>query len=216
MVEISILQPNGYFDPVTHKTTDFGDGKYIECIPQDLSNPIVTINKTKEIPAEKTSKEPKKSVSSQPKQSVKENPPALRSQSGEKRIVEKFIDGVHNVGHEAIEMVKSNPMIAVNVAQLVFLVARGAKNFHSFISSGSKTTGNKTNIPLKPVDETPSTPKPNVNAPVAFSQVDVKKNYPSTSASPKQHIVKASGQTYHTKDGIKFIHKASYTRGGKK
>ncbi len=213
---------NGYFDPVTKITRDFGDNKYEPCEIIKLTDPIVNPSGIAQVSSETTGtslKEDKEKSSGEEQR--KENPtpnkpstfaaPTVKaSQKASKSFGNKIKDAVETVKG----FIERHPKLTgvlkkvVGVAAVVAGTAAitncsrssdgGSESSSSDDYSNSSSDDDYTDsLDTDDYDDSPSG-----------------RNYPDKRSSPKKHTVSANKQHYHTKSGVILKEKKPYQRGG--
>ena len=209
---------NGYFDPVTKITLEFGDNKYEPCKIINLTNPIVKLRDIKQVASETTETAPEKdfnnaqrvdnSTAKKPRTPV---PPISKTTpKAGKGFVEKIIDSV-----EVVKGFGERHPVLKNILKFGGLaaVAIGTK----VIVDDSKRSEKSPKTHFKE-DHLSISSDDCVNS-LDTDNYDVKsssKNYPEKRSSPKKHTVTAHGQHYRTNDGVIWKEKEPFPRGGKR
>ena len=189
---------NGYFDPVTKITRNFGENKYAPCEIIKLSNPVVSthiatyepVEKKESSPIQKSAEKPnteqQKASSQQGKARTPISSTVGTSPKDGKNFGEKCIDTVIDVFKAGRDFCGRHPVITgIIKAGVGVVIARVT------VPSSSRSSGD------------------------GMSSSFADKNYPDERSSPEEHTVPAHGQHYHTKDGVIWKEKESYQRGGK-
>lgn len=199
---------NGYYDPVTRRFTDFGEGKYIPCKVIDLSNPIIeSFDMLENVPAKtklsekETLKETKQLPSLMEGQNSQTSIPSERKQGFlalAKEKFEKICKKIKPVGSWIVEHKKD---IAIGAALLVY---KKAKN-----STGSQSDKVNNDYPPSSNDEFD-----NLDNEYDSKQEDITADN-SPRKSPDEHEVKEHEQHYITKNGRILKKKPKYIRGKK-
>ena len=191
---------NWYYDPVQKKKIDFGDGPLIPCIIINLSNPIV-VEKTNQEFGKKTDKE-----ENQAKDYERSGAKADNYASGENvEITPKLSTGrVRALIGDIRHFFEDHP-IAETVVKGVSAVGGLYLTYKSGVAFNKKR---KTLTRQKDKESTL-----NISG---IADVIVDTTAPRKRSSPREHIVPAHSQPYHTKQGIIVKEKAPYPRGGNK
>ena len=210
---------NGYFDPVTKITRDFGDNKYEHCEIIKLTDPIVSPSDVVQVLSEKTEASPKedkekssgeeqqKDSPTPKKPSASAAPTAKTSPKASKSFGEKIMDTVEAVkGFSEKHPVLTDFLKAAVVAVGTKVIANsckgsgGASRSSSSDDYFSNASGDDyaDSLDIDDYDDTSSG-----------------RDYPDERSSPEEHTVPAHGQHYHTKDGVIWKEKEPYQRGGK-
>ena len=213
---------NGYFDPVTKITRDFGENKYEPCEIIKLSDPIVkpsnaaqvsseNAGNTHEENIEKKTSEDQHKESPPPKKPQVNTVPAVKSTpKGSKSFGEKLMDAVEAVkGFGERHPVLTGILKVVGVAAVTAgagAVANSVKG--SDVSSGSSSSDDYYGDSSDD-DYTDSLNQDD------YDDLSAERDYPEERSSPKEHMVPGHGQHYHTKDGVIWKEKDPYPRGGK-
>lgn len=213
---------NGYFDPVTKITRDFGDNKYEPREIINLTDPIVGPSEVAEVPSNTTETSPKKIIeksseevqqkdSPTPKKTSDSVPPTTKPSSKvSKSLGEKVMDAIEAVkGFSERHPVLTGILKAVGVSVVaVGTVAIANSGKGSSSGSGSSSLGDYfSSSSDDDYDDSLSTD--------AYDDTPSSRDYPDERSSPEKHTVQAHGQHYHTKDGIIWKEKEPYQRGGK-
>lgn len=202
---------NGYFDPVTKTTRDFGDNKYEPCEIIELTNPIVRVGDAIQVStetAEAFPKEDKEESSGEEQRKDTHLPP--KASTATVSTVKPFPKTSKSFRERIMEAVKDfserHPVITgvikVAAGTVPIIVARVVASNSNRSSGGTGSSSSEDNYidadSLVDYDDTPSG-----------------RDYPDEHSSPKEHTVPAHGQRYHTKDGVIWKKKKPYQRGGK-
>ena len=213
---------NGYFDPVTKTTRDFGDNKYEPCKIIKLTDPVVGLSDVAHVSSETTEaslKEDKEKNSGEEqrkdnpiskKPSTFASPTVKASQKACKSFCNKIKYAVENVKG----VIERHPVLTC-VLKFVggAAIAVGAKaiancNRSSAGESGSSSLDDYSSSSSND-DHTDS------SAADIFDDSSSGRDYPIERSSPEEHMVPAHGQHYHTKSGVIWKEKESYRRGCK-
>lgn len=211
------IPTNGYYDPNTGETMDFGDGSYIPCKVIELSDPVVapkaveqkeTVEKEQSAKSENSDKgqhtSKKSTDNAPPKKTVDATPPikkAIIKQTGKNSggsagsAVKRFFGKVGKfiVEHPA-EIIEGALAIGTGIATVV----SGSKG-----SGGSKSSSGS-GMSANPILPTNKVSKATEALSETLDKID--------RASPIEHPV--SG--YDRMQNGKKVHVNPYTRGGKK
>lgn len=137
-----------------------------------------------------------------------------------------ILDGVRSVAGKVAKFSEEHPTLTKIFKIGSALVIAGASTYvaHEHSSRSKNATNNDEttdgsnddSFELENSYEIDTELETNIDTnPDVPSDETVERNYPDTHASPKEHIVPAGGQHYHTKDGIVWREKEAYRRGGK-
>lgn len=201
---------NGYFDPVTKVTQNFGENKYKPCEIIELSNPIVITriatyepivtkeNSPKQKSAEKLNTEQQKKSSTPISTTIESSP------RGGRNFGEKIIDAIKAIK----DFCDRHPVIVGTIVA----VATGQFHHNSGILSSDGTSSSLSDDYCSSSSDDDSMDS-DVSDDYDDSSAD--RNYPDERSSPEEHTVPAHGQHYHTKNGVIWKEKESYQRGGK-
>jgi hypothetical protein len=208
---------NWYFNPSTKERIDFGDGPFIPCSVIDLSEPVaICTSDTSDVHAESESNKKEefdaKSSDQAPPQAIDAH---INLKSEQDTVIHPvaskpldFFSSVAKWGHcFSVE----HPLLAKGL-KIMGAIAVGGLAFGytaSKAASGSGTGGSSNDAETGYSDYLSSLPE-------SEKPLSIDRDYPDTHASPKEHIVPAGGQHYHTKDGVIWKEKEAYRRGGKK
>lgn len=213
---------NGYFDPATKITRDFGDNKYEPCEIIKLTDPIMSPSDVAQVLSETTETSPKENIkksldeeqrkdSSIPKKpSVFENLTSKTSPRGSKSFGEKIMDAV-----EAVKGFGKRHPVLTGGLKFVGSVAVAAGT-RAIASNGKRSDGGSRSSSSD--DYFSSSSDDDYADPLYRDDYDSSssgRDYPDKRSSPKEHTVPAHGQHYHTKDGVRWKEKGPYPRGGK-
>lgn len=203
---------NGYFDPVTKTTRDFGQNKYEPCEIIELSEPVVSTNNPTEPSAEeKGSSQKQENGKILNKEQQKDNLPQRRGNTpiaptvvpspGSSKSFRNRIVGVV----EVIKDFSDKHSIIAEIIKVVAVTAVGAA-----ASSSRRSNGGGSSYSSSDNDDS------------CFSDYNIDSfdsdgygDLPDKRSSPKGHTVSAHGQRYHTKDGVIWKEKEAYDRGDK-
>lgn len=189
---------NGYFNPITKKTIDFGDG-LIPCKSIDLTNPIVKLPVTEK-------NDLKHEVENKSKESNKAPPTQESNNNLKTSNVKKdnfIIKGFKKICIGYVNFRTQHPFWSQIIKQAgLTLASIGAKKVISKDNSNNIDETSTQSI------KTQSTDIQSVNSDL---QVDS-----TTRKLPNEHMVNTKGQHYHTKNGVEWREVEPYTRGGKK
>lgn len=211
---------NGYFNPVTKVTRDFGEGKYEACEIIELTNPIVQPANNLQGSSEKndaptevdkeksTGEKQEKNSSSLRKTGTPVNSTGEAPTHASKSFGEKILDALEAVkgfgGRHPILTGVLKIAGAAAVAVRTEAIANSGKG-----SDGGSRTATSTDYSSSFDDYT---------SPRGGNDYDDSpsiRDYPEERSSPEEHTVPAHGQHYHTKEGLVWKEKESYQRGGK-
>lgn len=210
---------NGYFDPVTKITRDFDDNKYESCEIIKLTDPIVSPSDVTPAPPEttetslkekieKSSGQEKRKDSPTPKKpSASAVPSAKSSPKASKSFRDRILDAVEAVkgfSKRHSLLLKVVGVIAVVVGTEV--IANSGKGSGSGLRSSSSGDYNSSTSDDDQADYLDTDD---------FDDTSSGTEYPDERSAPKEHMVSAHGQHYHTKDGVIWKEKEQYQRGGK-
>ena len=199
---------NWYFDPISKKKTEFGDGPFIPCKIIRLSETVITIvdNETStQEQAEEELKQSEKLVDSST-QSIKNtakiygdsNTPNLSKIKVPKKSGNRFVKGLKSVGrfivNHPVESLEIAGAVIGGTVKVISTIRGGSKSFHGSVSQPSSSSSNTSNIVDKAVDIVEKTKR----------------------ALPRENDVREHKERYHTKDGVIWKDKAPYHRGGNK
>lgn len=213
---------NGYFNPATKITQNFGDNKYEPCEIIKLAEPIVSPSDAAQVSLETTEvslKEDKEKSSGEKqwkdnpttkKQSTSAAPTAKTSPKASKSFGEKIMDTVEAVkGFSERHPVLTGVLKVVGVAAVAVeteAIANSSKG-----SGGSSRSSSSDNYSSSSSDDDYTDSLDTDDSDDSSSVRD----YPDERTSPEEHTVPAHGQHYHTKDGVIWKEKEPYQRGGK-
>ena len=201
---------NGYFDPVTKVTFDFGDNKYVPCEIIKLTDPIVKLSSVKQETSKTTEIESEKDSHALKMPSVSTTPTAKSNSTAHKNIGEKIIDFFGAVK----DFFEKHPIAKEAIKESVIAAATAAITEYAHSGKGA-SGGSKLFSP----DEHFSSSSEDGNADSidsnAYDDVPSDRDYPEERVSPKEHTVSADSQRYHTRNGVIQKEKESYQRGGK-
>ena len=180
---------NWYFNPVTKKKIDFGDGPFIPCEIIQLPEPIMKSN---------ISVDTKEDVLTEQVENVKTN---------ESPTSKKEEEPIHT-----IPVNKSKPVIKQagglgNTVKKAFMAVTDFPNYHPVLTRIVKVLVKAgLTVAIRAI----------TNGERASSD-DVNTDSSAERSSPEEHMVKGHGQHYHYKDGsVKWKEKDPYPRGGNK
>lgn len=211
---------NGYFDPVTKTTRDFGENKYEPCEIIKLTDPIVGPSDVEQIPSETTETSPKKTIEKSSEEAQRKDSPTPEKPSASapatkpspkdsKSFGEKVMDAVEAVkGFSERHPVLTGVLKAVGVAA-VAVGTEAIANSGKGSGSGSRSSAS---------DDSFSSSDNNYDKSLgadAYDDTPSSRDYPDERSSPEEHTVPAHGQHYYTKDGVIWKEKEPYQRGGK-
>jgi hypothetical protein len=226
---------------VTCETTDFGDDIYHKCEILELSDPVRAPIRHDEEPA-KTPTEENNNIDDgavaeqsdqyesnvQRTQTIIEEPKVSESvsQHNAHNALNGILDGVRSVAGKVAKFSEEHPTLTKIFKIGSALVIAGASTYvaHEHSSRSKNATNNDEttdgsnddSFELENSYDIDTELETNIDTnPDVPSDETVERNYPDTHASPKEHIVPAGGQHYHTKDGIVWREKEAYRRGGK-
>lgn len=221
---------NGYFDPVTKTTRNFGDNIFEPCEIIKLSDPIVSLNDVVEVSLE-TTEISLKNVERSFEEEQQKNTHISKKPSASKipapKSSPKAREGIGELIMKALKVAKgfskNHPVLTgVLKAAGVTFVAVGTE---VIANRGKGSGGNSRSVSS---DNYFSSSSDNHNIEVSKSDdydddgVDdyddvslTDRDNPEVRTSPKEHTVSAHGQHYHTNDGLIWKEKQPYPRGGK-
>ena len=188
---------NGYYNPITRITVDFGEGKYIACEIFELKNPIIE-RESKPIVVEKVMSEDveKKEVIAEKRNKMSSDSAPKVNKAAKKTIKvnpSKNGKGAADFIKKTVEFYDRNKNIINPVLEgLALLGAYGLK----------KTSSSKKHVSTKAINKAPK-----INTAAIVDTVQKMER-----SSPVEHAV--TGYIRHQNG--KAIHVSSYTRGGKK
>lgn len=203
---------NGYFNPVTKNTQDFGQDKYEPCEIIELSEPVISSGNPTEPSDEKKeifqNQENEKNLN---KEQQKDNPlqrkvstpivPTAKPSSVTSKSFGGRIVGV-------IGMIKDFSDNHPTITEIIKVVAVAAVGVMT--SSSSRSNRKKASYSSPDGGDNCSS-----DYDIDFFDSDDYSDSSDERSSPKEHTVPAHGQHYHTKDGVIWKEKESYQRGGK-
>lgn len=210
---------NGYYDPITHETMDFGDGKFIPCKQIELSHPVVEIektdNSTKDVADEKSEEESHERETEQatPAQTNKPNDKPIKPQPTPKKSGGGIGGFFKSVADGARKFATDHPIITAVGVALVGAAIDAAV-------SSSRNKSNSASDDRSTYDYQPPTYQPPADSTNELQQIDTEeyssvppeRNYPDHHASPEEHMVSGYDRVrYGRKEHID-----PYKRGGKK
>lgn len=208
---------NGYFDPITKAIQNFGDNKYQPCEIIKLTDPIAvpasldTAEASLKEDKEKSSVEDQRDDNLAPtKPSISAAPTAKISPKAKRNFGEKIMGNARAVQDFSVK----HPVLTEVIKLLlgVAAVAVGRAVIENNKGSGDDSKSASHNDYLSDSSDDDHT---------VFSDTDDDVDSSSgcdnsgKRSSPKEHIVRASEQRYHTKDGEVWKKKDPYPRGGK-
>lgn len=199
---------NWYFDPKTKTKTDFVDGPFIPCEIIELNSSILKIETN-----ESSTKRPENLSESDIHQDNKDvfnqkaasNPVKnqTNSKSGfgfESKIKKVFM----NAGRKIVEFPSKHP-IATKVIEVVGFI--GATALADSVTKNKSSSANNSSNSETIKDML----RKDTNQNIAKGMSDI-----INRSSPDEHTVRSHGQHYHTRDGLIWREKNSYSRGGLK
>jgi len=205
---------NWYFNPGTKEKIDFGEGEIIPCETIQLSEPIIKTDLTIEgVDAEVIENvnevEAKKVTYSQPDIEHKKVP--LNKATVSLKPMRSFGDTMRNALKSVIEFSNRHPVLT-NIVKVVS-VAGLAVVAEAVSNRGDSGSGSSSDN----YDYNPSSNGDN-------SFIDIYENVFNDDtqngecsierSSSEEHVVRPHGQHYHTKEGLIWKEKSSYSRGG--
>lgn len=214
---------NGYFDPVTKITRDFGDNKYEPCEIIKLTDPIVSPSDVAQVSSETTEASPKEDKEkSSGEEQRKDTPPPKKASTATVSTVKPSPKASKSFGEkimDAIEAVKDfGERHPVLTGVLKFVgVAAVAVGTEAIANSSKGSSGGSGSSSSD--DYFSSSSDDDYSGSLAADDYDDLSSgrfYPDERSSPDEHTVPAHGQHYHTKDGVIRKEKEPYQRGGKR
>ncbi len=214
---------NGYFDPATKTTWDFGDNKYEPCAIIKLTNPIVNLNDVAQVSSKTTEVLPKEEIEKSLGEEQRKNSPTLKKlnlpvpttakpfQRASRGFGEKIVDTV-----EAIKGFSERHPVLTGVLKIVrvVVVAVGIEaTANSGKGLGSGSISSLSDDYFSSSSDNDYDDLSNTND---YDSTLPSRDYPDERSSPKEHMVSAHGQHYHKKDGVIWREKEPYPRGGGK
>lgn len=207
---------NWYFNPVTKEKIDFGDGQFVTCEVISLVEPII------EPSVEKNTVEPsvEPNTTDAVDKDLNKGPiQEKKSANAEEHIkesrpvdtpVHKGIEAKIGKAVETVTNFSNKHPIATKFAKAVVTIGVGVVA-DRVINGGGKKKHTNVKIPT----QSPSVKKAVSSDAIKNVADTVADVATGTHESPIEHMVKAHGQHYNTKNGRIFKEKASYPRGGK-
>ena len=207
---------NWYFNPVTKEKIDFGDGQFVPCEVISLAEPII------EPSVEKNTVEPsvEPNTTDAVDKDLNKGPiQEKKSTNAEEHIkesrpvdtpVHKGIEAKIGKAVETVTNFSNKHPIATKFAKAVVTIGVGVVA-DRVINGGGKKKHTNVKIPT----QSPSVKKAVSSDAIKNVADTVADVATGTHESPIEHMVKAHGQHYNTKNGRIFKEKASYPRGGK-
>ncbi len=199
---------NGFYDPVTGETIDFGDGPYMPCKVITLENPIIlhhtddikctnadTIDQETSVKAEEIKAESKVNV---PLHNQTRTTPVVRNAPT------GLINKARSIAKSAVEFIKIHPGETIELIIDGICIAVDVKN---------KLNNKKTNKDVRTVAKEPPIASKSSSEELRSMVVESLKER-ETRSSPVEHTVQAHRQRYG-KDKV-WKDKSPYSRGGKK
>lgn len=206
---------NGYFDPVTKITLEFGDNKYEPCKIIKLTNPIVNLRDVIQVSSETTEPAPKKNFNNTQRvdnSTVKKprtpvSPIAKITPKAGKGFVEKIIDTVEVIKgfgerHLVLKgILEVGGLAAVAIGTKVIAdISKGSEESPKAYSKDDHLSISSNNDCVNSLDTD------NYDGPSSS------KAYPDERSSPREHDV----SEYVRRQNGKTVHVNSYKRGGKR
>lgn len=215
---------NGYYDPITHETTDFGDGKYVPCKEIELTNPVAKQPSVEKAEKEQASDSETSDIDHQ-REKLSDEKRNAGQQAGAENSQQRFYEKPHAKVEPELNWFEKGVKFLwdhrKNIAKGLGIAAAGAAAIAGGVSeykksrdggSGSPDWSSDDNYNRQPSNLTSlddSEPADDLSdTPTAFQERD----YPDERASPREHTV--SG--YDRVRNGKVEHIDSYKRGGKK
>lgn len=222
---------NGYYDPITHQTTDFGNGKFVPCKQIELSSPIVKVDiasqtqngkpselqdaKEKSVDDERTFVKSKtdNEAYSKPKDVFRETTlPKVHKNNG-------GIGGFFkSIAKRAADFAVKHPIItaiAVTAGKGIIDVAVSYSNRKSSDGETSNPSDYSVHVSSDKDDATSENSYgENASDNEKVSNDQAKNNYPEHHASPEEHVVPPHRQRYGKDKHWRDVD--AYPRGGKK
>lgn len=201
---------NWYFNPATKEKIDFGEGKFIPCKTIQLSESIITFDKNfknvvseeNEIVNEVGAKNAPQSKSDIEHKEVTLNEAnAKRNVGGMIRNALKSVVDVSNQHPVLTNLVKVAGVAGLTLAAIVLSDRDDSDSGNSSDNLGNNLTSNGNNL-FKDRYEDEFNDDTSVNLNLMKRSL------------PEEHMVRPHGQHYHTKEGLIWKSKDSYTRGG--
>lgn len=201
---------NWYYDPVTKEFFDFGEGPVIPCNIIILSDPLcipviessINISEETTITEEESENSAPHLAGDSNKSSVKETNPSRSKQifSNNTKMLNlksNFIRTIKGVG----QFIHEHPAESIEMLITAITLTSQILSWHSDNKNTSHT-------PAETGSSTPLNTKPDYKS--AIEDVVDK----ATRNPPHENDVIGHWQRYHTKEGIKWVKKAPYHRGG--
>ena len=207
---------NWYFNPVTKEKIDFGDGQFVPSKVISLAEPVI------EPSVEKNTMEPSvepnttdavdKDLNKGPIQEKKRTNAEehIKESRPVDTPVHKGIEAKIGKAVETVTNFSNKHPIATKFAKAVVTIGVGVVA-DRVINGGGKKKHTNVKIPT----QSPSVKKAVSSDAIKNVADTVADVATGTHESPIEHMVKAHGQHYNTKNGRIFKEKASYPRGGK-
>ncbi|MBD5540970.1 MAG: teneurin-3 [Lachnospiraceae bacterium] len=207
---------NGYFDPVTKTTRDFGNNKYALCKIIELSNPVVSTSDVvygQQETTEASLKEGENLREDNPlpkKTSATTASPIKFSPKTSRSFGEKIMDTV-----EAVKGFSASHPVLTGVLKFVGVIAVLVRA--EAIANSNRSSGGGSE--LSSLDDYSSSSSndgytDSLDADISGDSLSGR-DYPDERSSPEEHTVSAHAQHYHTKNGVILKEKEPYQRGGK-
>lgn len=204
---------NGYFDPVTKITQDFGDNKYEPCEIIKLTDPIESPSDVAQVSSETTEASPKEDKEkSSGEEQRKDSPTPKKPSSSAAPTVKTSPKASKSFGEKIMDAVKAvkgfsekHPVLTGFLKAFgVVVVAVGTEA----VANSSKGSGGASRSSSS--DDYFSSASGD-----DYADTSSGRDYPDERSSPEEHTVPAHGQHYHTKYGVIWKEKEPYQRGGK-
>lgn len=214
---------NGYFNPVSKITRDFGNNKYEPCTIIKLTNPIVNPSDVEQVSSEATEVLQKKEIEKNLGEEQRKNSSTLKKpnlsvttttkpfQKASKGLGERIMDAVINVKGFS----KRHPVLTgvLKTVGTVAVVAGTEAIANSVKESGSGSISSSSDNYFSSNTDNNYDDLSDTND---YANTPSGRDYPVERSSPEEHTVSAHRQRYHMKDDIIWKVKEPYQRGGKK
>jgi len=213
---------NGYFDPVSRITHNFGDSKYEPCKIIELTNPIVDISNFAQATSKTVEGDIKETAETDSIQEAKDEcdtleapgsqvtTDAISSPKTRKGFREKILDVVETLKVFSEKHPNLTGIFKVAVTTAIAVASDKISDRISESFSNPKVSSAKNDFNDNSDNYNVDTSDADDNR-----EVLIDREYPIERLSPKEHTVPAHGQHYHTKNGVIWKEKDPYLRGGK-
>ncbi len=211
---------NWYYNPETKEFIDFGENKYVPCQIIDLTDPVIKVIEALQMSQETTEASQKGDKENNlGNEQERDTPSSIDSRLSvphEAKAPQKHSKSIREKIMDAVEAVKGfgerHPVLTV-VLKFVGAVAIAAGT-NAIANSGKKSgSGSKSYSSDDYFSSSSDSDDPfDLND---YEDTASGIDYPNERCSPKEHMVSAHVQHYHTKNGVICKEKEPYQRGGK-